>query len=349
MERFRTYVVLYCLSKFNGERSVNGIYHLLQGKKSSQTIQDAKLFKLEVFFQAMPDITKKDIDDIVFELETSDCILMTNKDTYILTKKGYFYLKEASKIYPIPDYVNGWRYHKQAIVFWQRFTLSVQALSFLIHEPSSFLPVINDEETQLWVKRYLKTIRNRFANSKLLYSEYLDLLKQIPELHAEIFVLHLSGFHRIGYTFEQISHLLQVDKDYIFILFQSVLHFMIEKIENNPDRYHQLSQFLEESQTSVTLTQSAQKTYQLLNQRKSITEIALIRNLKESTIEDHIVEIASEIKELDIQPYIEPEWQEKILQTIYALQTRRLKPIRSALSDQVSYFQIRLMLGRMEK
>ncbi|WP_407697167.1 helix-turn-helix domain-containing protein [Schinkia azotoformans] len=79
-----------------------------------------------------------------------------------------------------------------------------------------------------------------------------------------------------------------------------------------------------------------------------MTEIAIIRNLKESTIEDHIVEIASELKSFNIEPFVSNDLQGKIIESFQTLRTKRLKPIRSSLNDTVSYFQIRLVLGRME-
>lgn len=349
MERFRFFVVLYCLSKYNGERSINAIYHLLQGKKSSQTIQDAKLFKLEPFFQSLQQLTKKDIDDIIFELQNSEVISMTNKDTYILTEKGLFYLENYMKKYPIPPYLNGWRYHKKALVFWQRLSLSVQTLSFLLYENSAFTPVINDDETQLFVKSYLKKTKNRYDASSVIFNEVKSLLQTIPQLQAEIFVLHLSGYHRIGYTIEQIGRFIHLDREYTFILFQSVLHFMIDEIEKNSIFYKHLMPFIQQNdQSREPITQSSQKTYELLCLNKSISEIASIRNLKESTIEDHIVEIASEIKSFPIEPFVSKDLQKKIVDSFNSLETKKLKPIRSSLNNTVSYFQIRLVLGRME-
>lgn len=349
MERFRFFVVLYCLSKYSGERSIYAIYHLLQGKKSSQTIQDAKLFKLESFFQSMQQLSKKNIDDIIFELQASGFISLTKKDTYILTENGSFYLEKYMKRYPIPSYLNGWRHHKKALLLWQRFSLIVQTLSFLNYENSSFTPVIYDEDAQRFVKSYFKKINNRYETAHEIFKESQSLLKLLPRQQAEIFVLHLSGYHRVGYTIEQIGRILNIDIEYAFILFQAVLHFMIETIEKNPIQFHHLMSFIEQDDQSIApLTLSSQKTYELLNLNKSISEIAIIRNLKESTIEDHIVEIASELKSFNIAPFVSSDLQEKIIHSFRSLRTKRLKPIRSSLNDTVSYFQIRLVLGRME-
>ncbi|WP_458412653.1 helix-turn-helix domain-containing protein [Schinkia sp. CFF1] len=349
MERFRFFLVLFCLNKLNGERTIYAIYHLLNGKKSSQTIQDAKLYKLTPFFQTMQHLSKKDIEDIIFHLETNGYITVTNKDTYIVTEKGYFYLENSMEKYPIPVYLNGWIYQKEAQAFWQRISLTVQTLSFLNYEQSAFNPVINDEDTQHWVKSYLRASKNRLCLATQLYKELQSILKQLPRLQAEIFVLHLSGFHRVGYTIEQIGRFLRVDHEYAFILFHSVLHFIIHTVNTNPDHFRQLLLFIEQKEELIPLTMSAKKTYDLLKQNFSITEITVIRNLKESTIEDHIVEIATEDKHFTIEPFVSKKLQERIANLVLELGTKRLKPIRDALNNSVSYFQIRLVLGRMEK
>lgn len=47
-------IVLVQLQRIEGVRTVYSIYHLLKGKKSSQTIQDAHLFNLGIFFKPFP-------------------------------------------------------------------------------------------------------------------------------------------------------------------------------------------------------------------------------------------------------------------------------------------------------
>ena len=57
---FLQMMILYCLQKINGERTIYSIYHLLHGKKSSQTIQDATFISSSSFFSIhIPTISRK--------------------------------------------------------------------------------------------------------------------------------------------------------------------------------------------------------------------------------------------------------------------------------------------------
>ena len=62
----------------------------------------------------------------------------------------------------------------------------------------------------------------------------------------------------------------------------------------------------------TNLTFSTEKTYALLKQGYSVTDIMSIRKLKKSTIEDHLVELAIHMKEFSIDPYVSFEKQKQI-------------------------------------
>ena len=55
-------MILFCLHKINGERTIYSIYHLLKGKKSSQTIQDTHLFHLQPFYQTYTNLSRNDLE-----------------------------------------------------------------------------------------------------------------------------------------------------------------------------------------------------------------------------------------------------------------------------------------------
>jgi uncharacterized protein YpbB len=83
----------------------------------------------------------------------------------------------------------------------------------------------------------------------------------------------------------------------------------------------------------------------LLNQGFTAEEIASFRNLKISTIEDHLVEFALNVKDFSINSYVDEDIQLKILEISRQESTRQLKVIRNTLKT-ASYFQIRLVLAK---
>lgn len=70
--------------------------------------------------------------------------------------------------------------------------------------------------------------------------------------------------------------------------------------------------------------------------------------MKVATIEDHFVEIALREKDFSIEMFMEKEKIDKVIKVIEALQTRKLRVLKQAIGEDISYFEVRLVLARME-
>ena len=96
------------------------------------------------------------------------------------------------------------------------------------------------------------------------------------------------------------------------------------------------------------LTHSTQLTLQLINEGRSIIEIANTRRLKVNTIEDHLVEIVLSDRQFPIGDYVPNKMENKIWEAVNHLQTKQLKVIKQWLKDdEISFFQIRLVLAKV--
>src|SRR5699024_1671735 len=100
-----------------------------------------------------------------------------------------------------------------------------------------------------------------------------------------------------------------------------------------------------EQQVEKFITQSAEKTYQLIKQGYSIDHIINLRQLKRSTIEDHIIELAYAIPDFNISPFITQEDLTYILVNLKEIEDQRLSHIKKSLDDRFTYFQIRLAMA----
>jgi uncharacterized protein YpbB len=341
---YASFLILFCLHHFNGERSLSAIYHLFSGKKSSQTLQDSKWFQLEQFFGVWKEVTLNDVESIAQQLLENGLISPVNERSYILTEAGKKQLDEQLHQIFFPVHLNGWRYHATEKTFWYRLSLLVQTLSNVLHR-TRFEPIHRHEETLMWVKRYLLSQRRTVRElAQTLYEEIYDILSSVSEEEATVFTLRLTSFERIGWTNEQIASYLQKDPVYVQFQFQNVLHYMMATAESK--RPSVLYELMHDLSLPIPLTFSTQKTYEWLLRGKSIEEIAKLRRLKRSTIEDHVVEIAANIPHFSIKPFINEKRAAKIMETVRKLRTRKLKTIRDAIDDDVSYFEIRLVLAK---
>ncbi|MBY8913649.1 helix-turn-helix domain-containing protein [Bacillus sp. YC2] len=341
-------VVLDCLDKIDGERTQSAVFHLLKGKKSSQTIQDAGLFQIAKYFGMASQCERGDIAAAIHKL-TEHSYIEAGKETsaFKVTARGVQELEQAFAERPWPQHCHGANYQTPAVILWKRLSLLVQVLSNKEHQCSQYIPVTNDVQTLRWVKRFMRQKTDHKELSVKLHDMLSHYLNQLNGQQALIFVCSLTSFERIGSTNKQLADELAEDEWYVSIQFWGVLHYVIQSL---PQCAHPiLRELLSDLQAESALTQSARKTLELVQKGFPIERIAAIRNLKTATIEDHIVEISLHQPAFFIEQYISKEEQRMIAAFAKQHQTNKIKRIREGLQMRFSYFQIRLALAKTVK
>jgi uncharacterized protein YpbB len=336
-------ITLYCLSNINGERSIYSVYHLFKGKRSSQTIQDANLYNIKQFFGILPKLDRIQFENIVKQLLT-ETFIEYKRDTLIVTATGSLFLERHS----LPTYINGWRYMLITPLFWGRLSVAVQSLSNIIHYNNKFIPINRDDSILSWVRGFLKNQPfPRDVLSLKIYEELRNLLTKLDERSATIFVLKLTGKKRIGLTNEQIAKIQSITLLEVQINFISTIHFFLSQVENKKGHFPLLSEMAKFNKHQLVLTESTKKTYELLKLGRTIEQVATIRKLKKNTIEDHVIEIALTDNNFNHSIYMDEQRFEEISRCILSLKTNQLKVIKQAMSKEVSYFEIRLVLAKV--
>ncbi|WNS74075.1 helix-turn-helix domain-containing protein [Bacillus sp. DTU_2020_1000418_1_SI_GHA_SEK_038] len=343
---FLNLIVLYCLHKIDGERSIYSILHLLKGKKSAQTIQDAHFFQLTNLFNSFPFLERTNVDHIVARIKDRGFIRQISEQGYRLTTTGTRFLEESLSKQPIPVSLNGLKYHQVTDLFWERLSLTVQVMSYLKSRETKYLPIQRKKEVHYWVKNFLQqTSLKRDELCENLYNELVQCLGRNKEIDPSILVMRLTGNKIIGLTPLQAAERLNLEFDVYQIQFKSLIHFMLELIRLKPETFPLLSKFISDDSLRVSLTQTAKRTFSMLKNGMDINEIVQSRKLKRSTIEDHIVEIALNDKKFEITPFVCNEKQQLILDVVKTNTTKQLKQIRE-LVPNADYFEIRLTLAR---
>lgn len=348
VETYLSCLILSCLQEINGERTTYSIYHLLKGKKSSQTISDAHLFNMTNLFQTFPQLSRNYFDKIIIYLINKNYLQVVDVDKYKITTKGMEHLDEVTSQMPIPRVLNGWKYHTIQEDFWKRLSLFIQVCSNLINYDSSYIPIHNDNKISDWVKAsLLKLNKNREKLSNELLREVISCLNNEDEIMPEVIVWRLTGHRQIGLTSVQVAELFKMDLYYFHLHFLNGIHFMIDRIASNKEQYPILQHLLFDYEKPIILTNSSLVTYRYLKLGYTIEEIASIRNLKTSTIEDHIVEIALNDQNFLLEPFVPIQVESMIREAIQKLNSKQLKMIRQELEGNISYFQIRLVQARL--
>ncbi|WP_312098616.1 helix-turn-helix domain-containing protein [Niallia sp.] len=338
-------IILNFLYKMNGERTIYSILHILNGKKSSQTIQDIHIFQLTSFFQSFPTFTREQLDEIIYGLYKEGWLEKAGDNHYYINDARKVELENLLKKNPFPNYLNGWRFHALTGPFWKRLSLFIQVASHLSENSIRYIPVQRNPVTQLWLKETLQTITfERSEINNQLYQEIVKCLEEI-EINPAILINRLTGLQQIGLTADQAASELKMDPSFFQLSFLAILHFMMERILSNKGEYPLLGQMIKDRKKSYTLTESTTKTFGFIQKGFSIEEIVHLRNLKQSTIEDHIIEILLNVPEFPVHHLVGKEKIIRIKNSMEQSSSKSLKVIKQQLVD-VSYFEIRVVMAR---
>lgn len=340
-------LLLTMLSAYNGERTIYGAQHILQGKKSAQSIQDGHFFSLLPYFHLFPQITREEVEQLVTSLEFKQLITLSDDHRATLTDNGKAKVKSFKQEHAFIHQLDGWKYLKLTESFWLRLTLSIQTLTQLQLNHTAFIPITSKREIQKWVKQHLpKTKLQQQKELDSLYHELFTFLESCSDLEAKIFVAQLSSPSQIGLTTFQLADQLHVHEDYVYVLHRATLHKLFRALLNT--QYPALRPFIGELQEHHFSTETANKTSELLKQGLTIDEIVEKRRLKRNTIEDHIVELALYDPSFSIRPYITKADYQQIIAAAETLNTLKLKQLREYVGSSISYFMIRIALTRKD-
>lgn len=338
-------ILLQIFHKFKEERTISAPFHLLRGKRSGQTIQDVGIFQLHMYFGILPKLSRKTYDEEISKL-IKQRYLVVSEDGYYTVSTSVNNLTESMNL-PF----DGWHYRGNEHIFFARLSLVIQSLSHKAAGQMSFIPIQKDPLIQAWVRNYL--ISNHYQHNQLqkkLLEEIIRSLEKAPIEHKakEILIKRLAGYKIAGYTWQQLAIYENNNEMDIQLIYIACLHTWLNEIYDNASQFPLLASIADQIRISIPLSGSAYQTAQLFNQGHTLEQISQYRNLKKSTIEDHIVELAMNEPKFDIQQFISKEEVTEVLNAVEDYNTKKLKVLHEVI-PHLSYFQIRLVLARGEK
>lgn len=335
-------ILSYILHKLQKERSVSAPYYILIGKRSGHSIQDVGYFQLHPYFCILPKLSKKVYDEYIKQLIKQGKIIENDDGTFT------FIMEELEKSTNL--FFDGWHYRGNEHLFFSRLSLIVQTLSHKRKGTMNFIPIQKDVKIQNWVRHFL--LAHGYQNEKLhekLYKEITESFHQLQtdERGKNIVVSRLTGFEMPGFTWSQLAANEKLEELDVQLLYISCLHEWLNEINKNASNYPLLSKISEGIRFIQPLTGSAAETAKLFQQGYSIEQISFIRKIKESTVEDHLVELAMNDQQFNIYQFISKEDAEIVLQISKQYNTKKLKVIHERV-PHLTFFQLRLALTRGE-
>lgn len=342
-------LILKSSSQIKDERTITAIYHLLCGRRSIQTVQDAHLYKLDHFFGIYKLMNKSVFNHEIDQLVTSGLLLKSGSfEVYNLSKQGYEWLEKHEKNIPL-SYFNGLQYESIDNVFLSRLLLLIQVLTNGKMRNPSYIPVIDQINITNWVKHAYQDMKQTVnQHLHMAYTELHELLHYVSTQEAAIFVDRLTGFRQYGMSIQQLGAHYKMESHDVRLLLVAITHRLLVMIINEEQKYPFMTSLMKDLSMNGFITDSAHKTYDFMKEGYTATEIANRRGLKMSTLNDHIVEIALYDRTFSISPYINAQIRSEIVNTAIRIGSTKLSQIKKHIHPDISYFQIRLALTTID-
>ena len=342
-------IILKGSLQFNRNRTSSAIYHLITGKKSIQTVQDAHIYQLKNFYGINRSIHKQDFDEQINTLATEQLINLDPSTCCSVTNKGIVWLEKHEQDLHLDNF-NGLRYHAASPVFYERLLLLIQTLSNSCNNNGSFIPVTDKAPILFWVKTFFRDLKSRKQKFfEQLHHDIHQLLATFSDQEASIYVDRLSGYNHYGKSKDQLAKDFQKDKLDIPLIIERMNHCMLNEIFTSRRALPAISLLAKDLENNQFITNSASKTYQLLLDNRSINEIGKLRGIQENTVYDHVVEVALFTHDFPVRHYVSETQRQQILTAVEVDHTYKLKTIKQMVDESISYFQIRLVLATITR
>lgn len=345
-------ILLECCNQIQMERTASSIYHLLRGRRSIQTIQDAHLYKLERYFGIYKNLSRKHFNHTMDKLQSEGLLQRVNSNQMVYETTpatSEWFTVNNKTAFPFESYA-GLAYHEITDIFFDRLLLLIQTITNSKMHYFSFIPVIDKPVIEKWVKSVYRKVKNEEAKYlKIIFQELHSILQHFSNKEAGLFIDRLTGYKSYGMSINQLSMKYHLSADDVQLIIVNMIHRLLLVLHKEKDKYPFLSFIINDVTSATLLSNSAFHTFQLLLQGYSVEKIASTRNLKINTIHDHLIEIALYETDFPLNHYVEKVEQQEILNAIKLTNSSKLKDIKQRVSDDISYFQIRLILALQNK
>lgn len=328
-------VLLLAIKRLNGERSERSLFHVLNGKRSATTLQDAFFYELEPVFGQFPQTT--------YSYES----LLKGFEKRGWLDRKQFKLTEAGNLLSSPETVEdlfnrlGGERRDYNTTTWKRLSLFVQTFMSREHE-RTFYPVQADRPAEQWVKQLLQIDRDWKVLMQTFHHEIEAALDIIGDPYATAVVYRFTGAFETGLTYEQIASLLNVDAETARLYFLAGWNELLTVLPKEA----KLRGFTYGLSTE-RMTYSARESYDLFLKGYSFQQVQSSRRLRTSTIEDHVVEMAMYLDVFPLDQFV-PSDDIVTIEKLRDPESWALKPIFEKMGN-VSYFQIRLVFARLKR
>lgn len=301
------YITYFILSLFNKDSPLSSaqLIHIFHGRRTPSMLFKVEREKLYTPFGLFKTLTKDKLDQYLNELIKLKWLDINENNGYILSNNGSLALEKYFSDKDYPAKIVSLENATIRTPFFYQFQLVSQIFSEAIYSNKQYNPTIKDPIHQTTVKEWLATLDESLHNLSKCWSNELSLvLENLTEEEALILVWKLTGHELVGKTNRQLAESLSLDTVELYILLNQAIEQLIDLIEKS--EYTLLKSFLHQTKKNYYygLSRSTYLTASYIRKGNNLADIALKRNLKLSTIQEHILEIALVKQSFNFRPFI---------------------------------------------
>lgn len=280
--------LILALFKSGDKLKLSSVCHLLNGKRTASVLTFGFFQDSLSFFGLFPTMILEILEKSCLELCVKG-LLSRESDRFVITEKGANLLSNEGT--QLASMFDGVTYSRTAQSFFELLLFATQVVSNASYQESNYIPIDSNNFHHYQVKRWYAKHKVSPSFITDFYAEWERLVLTLPEEKRRGLVAMLSGFTQVGQTFDQVfyqkeQHQNKIENYLAKIALQHSLIKEVDQFEKEYPLFNSLYGILLENAGN----HSASETYRLSKEGQSIDAIKYKRQLKESTIVDHIIE-----------------------------------------------------------
>lgn len=324
-------------------RKSKSLYHIFTGKRTVSVMIQSLKYELGGYFGMFPKLKWKYLEKII-EFMVQENLLIIVEEGYCLTEKGFHQCADFFQLHTRIDQSQQIRYIRMIPEFKKRSLFLVQVLSEMSHQNKEYFPLLEGLEEQNWLKSFLKNINLEREDVPAIYGrEWLTLFEELQINQKNIFMEQFEGYGYIRKTSRQVAEEYDLDESEVIIIWQQTWVQIIHYLEGFPKDFTVLSKINSQLKNQGYLwSSSVHETFLLLSHGVKQVDLSNRRRLKDSTINDHITELAILYSRFPFESFLKEQQIDYVKQ--YQKQNSSLdyKDIKKEFPE-ITFFESRLM------
>lgn len=309
------------------------IYYVLQGKRTVSNLYAGLAYQLLSLYQFLPQLQLADYQHQLKYLVQQGWLVVQDKKMK-KTVQGQQHEQEWRQQHQVPTGIDSLHFPK-ADHYTARLFLATQVLSELGYQNRQYYPLMIAERDRIAVKQWLFR-QNKATVVTAFAQDWQHFLNQLPSADATFMSLFLSGHAVDRLTIEQVAVRQQTTAFAVFLRQQTLIYQLLSSLPQLP-LFASLWQPL--APTSL-LSRSAAQTYQAVLQGTSIQTLQQRRQLKVSTLTEHLLEAAILMPDFPFEQFLNTDQQHYLATQLYDVPIDQWQ--FQQLAQPLPFFQFRL-------